>query len=598
MHPPPILGELAIAAILAVGLALILHRLRLPTTIAFLLAGAVAGPAGLQIVQNGETIQLLAEFGVVMLLFAIGMEFSLERLRFIWRPLAVGGTLQVALTTGLGFAILIAAGDTGPRAFLFAVACALSSTAIVLRALADREEVDSPHGKFTVGALIFQDLLVVPLTMIIPILGGSSDENVVVAVGLAIVRAALAVIVTIMVARILMPRVFAEIDRTRSRELFLLAVLGTGIGMAWLMSEFGLSLALGAFLAGVVLADTDYGERAVGEVLPIRDALTAVFFVSLGLLFDWRVFVEEPLVASAIVVALVLGKWLTGALAAIVTGFPARAAWLGGIYLSQFGEFGFVALSLGVSAGLVTNEETRLVVTAGVASMIISRALMTAAPRLHAGEAVLRPLERLLRAQGIDEPGPRDQTLSDHVVIVGFGVAGTLLGQALRAAQLEFIVLELNADRVRQGRASGYPIYYGDITSPEAQRHARVRDARALVLVINDPAAARRAIISVQARSPGTPIICRTHYVRDRAALLALGASEVICEELEGGTELATAILRRSGIGPARTHALILASIEEMGHHGISSRPGEWTANGAVDDGARRRDEGAPPGLQ
>jgi len=590
MHPPPILGELAIAAVLAVALALVLSRLRLPTTIAFLAAGAVAGPAGLRIVQNGEAIQLLAEFGVVMLLFAIGLEFSLERLRYIWRPVAIGGTVQVALTTGAGFAILLIAGDSGPRAFLFAVACALSSTAIVLRALADREEVESPQGKFTIGALIFQDLLVVPLTMIVPTLGGTSDANPVVEAGLAVLKATVAVVVTIAIARIVMPRIFQEIDRTRSRELFLLAVLGSGIGMAWLMSEFGLSLALGAFLAGVVLADTDYGERAVGEVIPIRDALTAVFFISLGLLFDWRVFVDEPLIAVGIVAALVLGKWLTGAIAALVTGFPARAAWLGGIYLSQFGEFGFVVLSLGASAGLVTSEETRLIVTAGVASMIVSRTLMTAAPRLHAGEAVLRPLEHLLGARGIDEPGPRDRDISDHVVLVGFGVAGTLVGQTLRAAGLRFLVLELNSDRVRAGRASGYPIYYGDITSPEAQRHAHLKEARALVLVINDLSAARRAIISVQELCPDTPIICRTRYVRDRAPLLALGASEVVCEELESGTELATAVLRRSGVNPDSAHALIVASIEEMGHRGLSSRPDDWTINGASNGDTSRRD--------
>ncbi|MCB9484337.1 MAG: cation:proton antiporter [Dehalococcoidia bacterium] len=593
MHPPEILGQLAIAAAAAVVLAIVFTRLRLPTTIAFLAAGALVGPNGLDFVHESESITLLAEFGVVMLLFAIGLEFSLSRLAFIWRPVAIGGTLQVGLTTGIGIAFLVlVAGDTPSRAFLFAVACALSSTAIVLRALADREEVDAPHGRFTVGALIFQDLLVVPLTMIVPTLDPASDANPVTEAGLAVLKAAIAVVVTILLARIAMPRLFHEVDRTRSRELFLLTVLGAGLGSAWVMSEFGLSLALGAFLAGVVLADTDYRERAITDVVPIRDALTSIFFVSLGMLFDPRVFIEDPARAVAIVVALVLGKWITGSIAAIATGFAARASWLGGIYLSQFGEFGFVVLTIGASAGLVTPDETRLVVTAGVASMACSRTLMAFAPRLHAGEVILRPLERILRARGIDDPRRQERDLGEHVILVGFGVAGTLIGRALRSAGVRFIVLELNADRVRHGRAQGYPIYYGDITSPEAQHHAHIREAKAIVLVINDPDAARRAIAATRAISADVPIICRTRYVRDRDSLLALGATEVVCEELEGGTEMAAQVLLRSGVSSRESRPLLIQALEDTGHARLSTRRDEWIT--ALSHDREHHDEPSP----
>ncbi len=554
-----------------------LARLRLPTTIAFLAAGALVGPNGLGVVQESESITQLAEFGVVMLLFAIGLEFSLSRLAFIWRPVAIGGTVQVGLTAGIGFAALyFVGGDTGSRAFVFAVACALSSTAIVLRALADRDEIDAPHGKFTVGALIFQDILVVPLTLIVPALSADSDTNPAIAAVVAVGEAAVAVVVTVLLARIAVPRLFREVDRTRSRELFLLAVLGVGLGSADIMSEFGLSLALGAFLAGVVLADTDYRERAVTDVLPIRDALTSVFFLSLGMLFDPRVFMDQPVGALALVLALVFGKWMTGALAAIATGFAARASWLGGIYLSQFGEFGFVVLTLGAAAGLVTPDEMRLVVTAGVASMVISRTLMSLAPRLHAGEVVLRPLERILRARGIDDPRRQERDLGDHVILVGFGIAGALIGRTLKKAGVRFIVLELNADRVRHGRAQGYPIYYGDITSPEAQHHARIRDARAIVLVINDPDAARRAIAATRAISADVPIMCRTRYVSDRESLMALGATEVVCEELEGGTEMAAQVLIRSGVSPDDSRPLLVQALADLGHAQFSTRRDEW----------------------
>lgn len=577
MHPPEILGQLAIAAAASVVLAIFFARLRIPTTIAFLGAGALVGPNGLGLVHESEAITLLAEFGVVMLLFAIGLEFSLGRLAFIWRPVAIGGTVQVSLTTAIGFAFLyFVAEDSASRAFLFAVACSLSSTAIVLRALADRDALDAPHGKFTVGALIFQDLLVVPLTMIIPTLSPENGSNPAIEVGVAVVKAAVAVVGAVLLARLVMPRLFQEVDRTRSRELFLLTVLGVGLGSAWVMSEFGLSLALGAFLAGLVLADTDYRERAVTDVVPIRDALTSIFFVSLGMLFDIRVFLDHPLVATSIVAALVLGKWTTGAIAAITTGFASRASWLGGIYLSHFGEFGFVVLTLGAASGLVTDEEMRLVVTAGVASMMISRTLMSAAPSLRAGEAVLRPLERILRARGIDDAQRRERDLADHVLVVGFGIAGTLIGHALKAARVRFVVLELNADRVRQGRAQGYPIYYGDITSPEAQNHAHVRQARAIVLVINDPEAARRAIAAARSISETVPIICRTRYLRDRDTLLALGATEVVCEELEGGTEMAAQVLLWSGVDAHTSRSLLINTLEVQGHAPLSHRRDEW----------------------
>ncbi|MGE3961459.1 MAG: cation:proton antiporter [Dehalococcoidia bacterium] len=577
MHTPEILGQLAIAAAAAVVLAVLFARLHLPTTIAFLAAGAFVGPNGFHFVSESESITLLAEFGVVMLLFGIGLEFSLSRLAFIWRPVAIGGTVQVGLTTAIGFGyLLLVGGDTPSRAFLFAVACALSSTAIVLRALADREEVDAPHGKFTVGALIFQDLLVVPLTMIVPTLDPSSDANPAIEAGIAVLKASAAVVVTILFARVAMPRLFHEVDRARSRELFLLAVLGAGLGSAWVMSEFGLSLALGAFLAGVVLADTDYSERAITDVVPIRDALTSIFFVSLGMLFDPRVFIEDPAKGVAIVLALVFGKWITGSVAAIATGFAARASWLGGIYLSQFGEFGFVVLTLGAAAGLVTPEETSLVVTAGVASMVVSRTLMALAPRLHAGEVILRPLERILRARGIDDPRRQERDLGDHVIVVGFGVAGHLIARALRSGGVRFIVLELNADRVRLGRAQGYPIYYGDITSPEAQHHAHIEEAKEIVLVINDPDAARRAIAATRAITPDVPIICRTRYVRDRDTLLALGATEVVCEELEGGTEMAAQVLLRSGLDAQTSRPLLIQALEDTGHARLSTRREEW----------------------
>ena len=208
--------------------------------------------------------------------------------------------------------------------------------------------------------------------------------------------------------------------------------------------------------------------------------------------------------------------------------------------------------------------------------MVISRTFISFAPRLHAGEIVLRPLERILRARGIDDPRRQERDLGDHIILVGFGVAGALIGRTLKSAGVRFIVLELNADRVRHGRAQGYPIYYGDITSPEAQHHAHIREARAIVLVINDPDAARRAIAATRAISPDVPIVCRTRYVRDRESLIELGATEVVCEELEGGTEMAAQVLTRSGVSADDSRPLLVQALEDLGHAQFSTRRDEW----------------------
>ena len=462
---------------LAVITAVALSRLNLPVVAGFLVAGAVFGPEGVGLITDAGEIREIADMGVVLLLFGIGLEFSLERLRHIWRSVVVGGAFQVGLTALAVFIALLLIGDTVQRAVLFGFVIALSSTAVVLRALTVRGEIDAPHGRFTVGVLIFQDLLVVPLVLVIPVLAGEGGGTAVREGGEALLKAVLAIATTIIGARLLVPRLFRLIDAARSREVFLLAVLSVGLGTAWAMSELGLSLALGALLAGMVLAEAGYGERAVTSALPLRDVLLSIFFVSLGMLFDPAVLLDEPGAVLAIVAALLVGKTVIAAVAAILMRYPPRAAWLAAVSLAQFGEFGFILLALAETEALITADETRLVVSAGVISMVISRVAMGLAPHLRAGEAALRPLERLMRTSAVDEAASDLGALSGHVVIAGFGVAGRLLAHAAGEAGIPLIVLDVNAERVREARESGAPVYYGDVTSEEALRHAGVEHA-------------------------------------------------------------------------------------------------------------------------
>src|SRR3954470_23789685 len=350
----PVLDELAIVTALAVAVTVLLARIRLPTVAGLLAAGALLGPFGIRLVSSVHAIEVLAEVGVVLLLFSIGLEFSLARLRDILRQVALGGALQVGLTTGVTTGVAVLLGQPLGRGVFYGFAFALSSTAIVLRALSERRELDAPHGKFIVGTLIFQDLCVVPMVLIVPLLGaGGTAGHAAASIGLALGKAVVVVVGTIVVARFVVPKILGWVDASRSREVFLLAILALCIGTAWLTSIVGLSLALGAFLGGMVVADTEYSHRAMGDILPLRDAFVSIFFVSLGMLFDVRVVVSHPLLVFGLLAGFLFAKGLLATLAAMAMRFPSRVAWLAGVGLAQFGEFGFVLARLAQSSGVV-----------------------------------------------------------------------------------------------------------------------------------------------------------------------------------------------------------------------------------------------------
>ncbi|HYP87163.1 MAG TPA: cation:proton antiporter [Polyangiaceae bacterium] len=540
----PLLDELAIVAALAVVVTVLLSRLKLPTVAGLLSAGALLGPFGLGLVSSVHAIEVLAEIGVVLLLFSIGLEFSLARLRDVLRQVALGGALQVGLTTAVVTGIAVALRQPIGRGVFYGFAFSLSSTAIVLRALSERRELDAPHGKFIVGTLIFQDLCVVPMVLIVPLLGGGAPAGQAAAsIGLALGKAAVVVVGTVVVARFVVPKILGWVDASRSREVFLLAILALCIGTAWLTSMVGLSLALGAFLGGMVVADTEYSHRAMGDILPLRDAFVSVFFVSLGMLFDVRVVASQPLLVFGLLAGFLLAKGLLATLSAMAMRFPSRVAWLAGVGLAQFGEFGFVLARLAQHSKVVDEAAVSPLLAAGIASMFLTPLLVRAAPHITAGERLLAPLERLIGVRSIDE-ADESRKLENHVIIIGFGVAGLLTARALAAAGEPFVVLELNADNVRRGKQLGLPVYYGDATSEEALGHAHLAEARQVVLLMNDPQAAQRVVDMMRRVAPHVPVLMRTRYLAEREGLLKIGARDVVAEEVEGAVEVIARLLR------------------------------------------------------
>ncbi|MDQ3037084.1 MAG: cation:proton antiporter [Myxococcota bacterium] len=540
----PHLGDLAIIAGIGVLVSIVLARLRLPTVTGLLLAGAIAGPHGLSLVSSSEAITALAELGVVLLLFSIGLELSIERMRTIFGRVALGGVAQVVLTILVATGIALGIGrEVGP-AVLFGFVFALSSTAIVLRALSERRELDAPHGRFIVAALLFQDLCVVPMVLIVPILGsGATALEASTAIAWALAKAVALVAAMYLISRWLVPRAMAWVDASRSREVFQLAVLGICIGTAWLSAVAGLSLALGAFLGGMVVADTGFGHRALSDVLPVRDIFVSIFFVSLGMLFDGGTVIASPLAVGLLVIGFLFGKGLLATLAAMAMHFPPRAAWLAGVGLAQFGEFGFVIATLGVEAGVITVGELQVLLSAGILSMFATPVLVRIAPHLSAGERLLAPLAKVMGVCSIGEPD-ETETLSGHVVVVGYGVAGRLVARSLERSGIRYLVIELNAQAVRDARAHGKPVYYGDATSSDSLENASLARASALVLVANDPSATARVVRVARKISADLPILVRAHYVQDRVALEELGADEVVLEEVESGIEIVARVLR------------------------------------------------------
>lgn len=548
MEQLPLLEEISIVAAAAVVVAVVTGRFRLPAVAGLLLSGALVGPHALGLVADTHAIEVIAEVGVVLLLFTIGLEFSLSRLKHIFRQVALGGVFQVGGTFGLVVAIAIALGAQQGQAVFFGFAVALSSTAIVLRALTERRELDAPHGRFIVGTLIFQDLCVVPMVLIVPLLGDTHDGAGAVEIGLALGKAAAVVVGVLGLSRLVVPRIMQWVEASGSREIFLLAVLSLCVGTAWLTSLAGLSLALGAFLGGLVVADTEYSHRAMGDMLPLRDVFVSFFFVSLGMFFDARVLLDAPWEVLLLVLGLILGKGLIATLAALVMRFPPRAAWLAGVGLAQFGEFGFVLVRLATHAEIVKPEEVETLLAAGIISMFLTPLLLKGAPHIAAGERMLAPLAKLLRAKGIEEADVSPDVMRDHVVLVGYGVAGGLVASTLRRLNIEHVILELNAENVRRGRSVGDRVFYADATSAEALSHAHIEQARCAVIMINDPKATQRVVDAVRRQAPRVPTVVRTHYLAEHPHFVTLGASRIVVEEVEGGVEVMTQVMRELSI--------------------------------------------------
>ncbi|EJF11645.1 cation:proton antiporter [Pontibacter sp. BAB1700] len=542
----PLLSDVVIILGLAVVVILLFQRFRLPTILGFLMTGVIAGPHGLNLIADVHDIEILAEIGVILLLFIIGMEFSLRNLALIKRTVLLGGATQVLVTILLVGLVLMMFNFTAAEGFFVGFLFALSSTAIVLKLLQDKGEINSPHGKVVLGILIFQDIVVVPMMLVAPLMAGGS-ENIVVELLLMVLKGAFVIVFVLISARYLVPKLLFIVAQTKSKELFILSIVVICFAVAWLTQSLGLSLALGAFMAGLIISESEYSHQATSNILPFREIFTSFFFVSIGMLLDFAFMLQHlPLILLLTVCTFIL-KGVIAAMAARILQYPLRTSILVGLSLFQVGEFAFILSKTGINSGLLSQEVYQYFLSVSLLTMAITPFVIgsfhTIANKLSARWV---PVNNQIPNAPVNADASDDMHhLEDHIVIIGYGINGRNVAKAARHASIPYVIVELNAVTVKEERLRGEPILYGDAVHGVILSHINIHKARVVVIAISDPEATKRIISSIREVSDKVHIIVRTRFVQEMEENFRLGADEVIPEEFETSIEIFTRVLSK-----------------------------------------------------
>ncbi|MCL5736381.1 MAG: cation:proton antiporter [Actinobacteria bacterium] len=535
-----VLTDVLLILAVAVAVSLLLARLGLPLLIGLFAAGVLVGPHTFGLIEDPRRVEALADVGVVFLLFALGLEFSFPRLLGLWRPMLIGGPVQVVLTGILAFGISLVAGTSATEAIVLGGIVSLSSTAVVLRTLDERQETGSPQGRNALGILIFQDILFVPLIVILPLLGGQGPGQ-----GLnpyTVVGAAAGLVVAVIVGtRWVVPWLLRAVTQTRSSEVFLLAVIAICLGVAALTAQVGLSLALGAFLAGLIISE-EYSHQALGYILPLRNVFVSFFFVSVGMLLDLGFLASKWWLVVAAAIGIIVVKSLTGTAAVLVLRYPLRTAFVTGISIAQVGEFSFVLAAIATGAGLFSSGLRQGFLAVAVLTMAATPMVISVGPTLSRKVAEWRLPPWLLLGRPAE---PNRQELFDHLLIIGFGLNGRNLAKASKAAELPYVIVEMNPRTVAQEFHKGEPIVMGDADNEGVLRHAGAQRARVAAVVIGDPSATRSIVSRLRRLSPALHIIARTRFLAEVEQLYALGADVVVPEEFETSLAIFSQTLQR-----------------------------------------------------
>jgi len=521
------------------------HRLHIPPVVGFLLTGVLAGPHGLGLVKHVEDVDTLAQIGIVLLLFGIGMEFSLKKLVQMKRLLLLGGSLQVGLTILFSFFIAKMLGLPWGESVFIGFLLSMSSTAIVLRLLEQKGESAAPHGRLSIAILIFQDMIAIPMILLTPLLAvGDGDQGFDPSLLWQLGKGLVILVFVYIAAEKIVPRVLHLVARTRNKELFLLTVLSLCFGVAWLTSSLGLSLTIGAFLAGLIISESEFSNEAISNIFPFQALFLSFFFVSIGMLLNVDFVFHEPVKIALLACAIILLKSFAGVLATLILGLPLRSAVMTGIALSQIGEFSFVLAKTGIPFGLVSDDDYQLFLAVSLLTLAISPVLINLSPRIANLLSYLPLPERLLTGVRNSQNNEEKQ-LENHIVIVGFGISGKNLARSSKLAGIPYTILEMNPDTVREQKKLGEPIQFGDASHLQVLEHINIQKAKAVAVLTNDPIASRRIVQIARQANPSVYIIVRTRYVQEMGLMKNLGADETIPDEFGTSVEIFSRVLRQ-----------------------------------------------------
>jgi CPA2 family monovalent cation:H+ antiporter-2 len=557
MHGFEFLDEIVLLCVVAVAVIVLFNRIRIPPIIGLIVTGLLLGPSGFKLVAQTEMITAISELGVILLLFAIGLEFSLDDLKQLRSIVLVGGPLQVGVSSiligGTAYVLAAWAGSTLTigAAVLIGMAMALSSTAMCMKILKDRRELGMPHGRTVLGILIFQDIAVVPMVIIVSLFSPAavlSAPEIATRLG-AFIAVTAALIVSL---RFFLPRIIPYVTRVSAPEVLILGGLALCFGAAWITSMAGVSMALGAFIAGVAIAGSDEGH-AIGRVLqPLRDAFSSMFFLSIGLLvtvsWEWM-----PAYAGTALAILVMNAVAT-TLVLLIVRVSVRTAIISSIILAQVGEFSFVLASTGFEQGIISSADLQHMLVSIIITMIVTPFMIRYAPgiadRLLPAVRALGPVRHWIdsRVETSEREVGASPTNGTQVTILGGGVLGTTVAMTLREMEVSVTILEMNGSAAQRLRADGFTVIQGDMTDEHSLLRAGVGSAAAVIVAVSDHSAITRGIREIRALRPDILIIVRTRYAHMTDSIASCGADIVVTEEYESSIQVTTAILEHLGV--------------------------------------------------
>lgn len=531
-----IIQDIVVILLVALPIIFLFKKINLPSIVGFLIAGMLIGPYGFNLIRSVNQISVMAEIGIMLLMFTIGLEFSLSQLIRIKKFLLIAGGFQLLITIIFCSIIFTVLGIEINQAIFFSLLVSLSSTAIVLKILSDKDELESPHGKISIGILIFQDLAIVPMFLLLPLLSGfgqlaGSDIAVKILIAFGVLAGLL------LLARFLMPLIVYQLANIRSREAFTIGVILLLLGTAYITHSFGLSFALGAFIAGLILSESDYNHQIVSDILPFRDSFNSIFFVSIGLLLNIQFVLENVLMISGLTLGIIIVKTLVIVAIVYFMKYPLRIGILAGLGLAQIGEFSFVLAQAGLNFKLIGNDYYNSFLASTIFSMILTPLLIKLSPFI-AGKTSALEKDKKHNENYLEN-------LHAHVIIAGFGLNGSNLARVLKETGIKYVVTELNPDTVKKEKAKDEKIIYGDISREEVLKAVRIDKANIIVYAISDPAVTKLSLKLVKKLNPNIYALVRTRYINEIDELKKLGADEVIPEEFETALQIFRKVLER-----------------------------------------------------